>query len=225
MSFRILPPVNALKRQARHQGLTALCQQGSDVGAFAHMFWTMAMGLDYNDFVLKDLLNSCLDEPLPKCEMDSLKILDFWNNFRYCGNRSQLGKPSQQESSCSDHPVLPSTTGQVYDPLLTPTKKCKSRKKRVVQTVTSTSESVKTVPATPESAETVSVTSESAETVPVIPESAKSVLVTAGLAKNAVPPELAELAASTPEVVKQTLSSRQKWKKGKSCAAQSVPES
>lgn len=188
--------------------------------------------------------------------MDSLKILDFWNFsghrifFRYCGR--QLGKPNEQESSCSDHPVLPSTASQVHDPLLTPTKKCKSRKKRVVQTVTSTSGSVKSVPATPESEETVSVNSESAETVPVIPESvmsvpvtsqsvmsvpatpesaetvpvtpesAKSVLLTARLAN--ITPVLPELAASTPEVVKHTLSSRQKRKKGKSHAVQAVPE-
>lgn len=51
---------------------TGLC-----VGAFAQFFWTLSVGLNYDNTTLKDIFNYCLDDPPPKWEMDGLKILNF----------------------------------------------------------------------------------------------------------------------------------------------------
>ncbi len=77
MDFEICPPDTLNERMARHQTLMALRQQGTEAGGFAQTFWTLAVGLDYNDSVLKDFFNVCLDDPLPQWEMEGLRILDF----------------------------------------------------------------------------------------------------------------------------------------------------
>ncbi len=71
------------ERTAQHQRLMALRQQGTEVGGFAQTFWTSTVGLDYNESVLKDFFNVCLDDPLPQWEMEGLRILDFWGFVRY----------------------------------------------------------------------------------------------------------------------------------------------
>lgn len=63
MSIRILPSANAWER---HAHLTALHLQDWAVGDFAQFFWTMSVGLDYDNETLKDIFNACLDDSLPK---------------------------------------------------------------------------------------------------------------------------------------------------------------
>ncbi|ROL53595.1 hypothetical protein DPX16_4367 [Anabarilius grahami] len=99
MGFRILPPATMRERMARLRALMALRQEGWEVGCFAQTFWTMAVGLDYNDAALKEIFNRCLDDPLPQWEMEGLQILDFWRFTEYLHHRRQWATPGQSESS------------------------------------------------------------------------------------------------------------------------------
>ncbi len=77
MDHEICPPVTLRERTAQHQRLMALRQQGTEVGGFAQTFWTLTVGLDYNESVLKDLFNVCLDDPLPSGRW---RDLGFWTS-------------------------------------------------------------------------------------------------------------------------------------------------
>ncbi len=55
---------------ARHRQLMALRQQGCEIGGFAQLFWSLTLGLGYNDETLKDFLNICLDDSLSQWEME-----------------------------------------------------------------------------------------------------------------------------------------------------------
>ncbi len=77
---------------ARHQKLMVLHQQGTEVGGFAQTFWTLAVGLDYNESVLKTFFYVCLDDPLPQWEMEVLRILDIWGFFS--GQHQIIQNPS-----------------------------------------------------------------------------------------------------------------------------------
>ncbi|XP_016370131.1 uncharacterized protein LOC107709969 [Sinocyclocheilus rhinocerous] len=96
-------------------------QEGMEVGGFAQTFWTLAVGLNYNDAALKDLLNICLDNPLPQWEVKGLEILDFWGFVRYLQGRSQWAKPGQSETFCRGFPTT--------SILQTPTKRRRGRRK------------------------------------------------------------------------------------------------
>ncbi len=93
MDREICPPATLKERMARHQKLMALHQQGTEAGGFAQTFWTLAVGLNYDESVLKDFFNVCLDDPLPQWEMEGLRILDFWGFVRYLHHRSQWATP------------------------------------------------------------------------------------------------------------------------------------
>ena len=58
--FQICSPATMEERRGRFQNLTTLRQKGSEVGGLAQLFWTMAVGLGYNDAALKDLFNNRL---------------------------------------------------------------------------------------------------------------------------------------------------------------------
>ncbi|KAI2644704.1 Alpha-mannosidase 2 [Labeo rohita] len=131
MSIRILPPINVQERLARQRNLAALRQQGWDIGAFTQFFWTMSRGLDYDDTALKDIFNACLDDPVPKWEMDNLKILNYWDFSKYVGHRIQWGMPPPPpRPACSDHSTPLPLPSLDQHPLLTPTQKRRARRKR-----------------------------------------------------------------------------------------------
>ncbi len=90
-----------------HQKLMALRQQGQRQEFFAQTFWTLAVGLNYNESALKDLFNVCLDDPLPQWEMEGLRILDFWGFVRYLHHRSQWATPDHSEPLRRDFPTSP----------------------------------------------------------------------------------------------------------------------
>ncbi len=120
---RDICPLATLKEQtARHQKLMALRQQGTEAGVFAQTFWTLAVGLNYNESALKDLFNVCLDDPLPQWEMEGLRILDFWGFVRYLHHRSQWATPDHPEPLRRDFSTSPGP--------LTPTEKRRMRRKR-----------------------------------------------------------------------------------------------
>ncbi|ROL44931.1 hypothetical protein DPX16_22916 [Anabarilius grahami] len=98
VGFRILPPATTRERSDQLRAVRALRQEGWEVGCFAKVFWTMAVGLGYNDAALKDFFNCCLDDPLPQCEMEGLRILDFWRFATYLRHRREWTSPSQPGS-------------------------------------------------------------------------------------------------------------------------------
>ncbi|ROI16091.1 hypothetical protein DPX16_7144 [Anabarilius grahami] len=98
VGFRILPPATTRERLDQLRAVRALRQEGWEVGSFAKVFWTMAVGLGYNDAALKDFFNFCLDDPLPQCEMEGLRILDFWRFAAYLRHRRERTSPSQPGS-------------------------------------------------------------------------------------------------------------------------------
>ncbi len=118
----ICPLATLKERTAHHQKLMALRQQGTEAGVFAQTFWTLAVGLNYNESALKDLFNVCLDDPLPQWEMEGLRILDFWGFVRYLHHRSQWATPDHSEPLRRDFPTSPGP--------LTPTEKRRMRRKR-----------------------------------------------------------------------------------------------
>uniref|UniRef100_A0A671NDI0 Uncharacterized protein n=1 Tax=Sinocyclocheilus anshuiensis TaxID=1608454 RepID=A0A671NDI0_9TELE len=67
-------------------------------------FWTLAVGLNYNEAALKDLLNVCLDDPVPQWEQEGLEILFFWGFVKYLHGRSQWAIPGQSEPFRRDFP-------------------------------------------------------------------------------------------------------------------------
>ena len=89
VGFRIGSPATMEERRGRFRNLTTLRQRGSEVGGLAQLFWTMAVGMGYNDAALKDFFNNCLDDPLPQWEMKGLEILDFWGFTHYLCHRAQ----------------------------------------------------------------------------------------------------------------------------------------
>ncbi|XDV26903.1 hypothetical protein PO909_030523 [Leuciscus waleckii] len=210
MSIKILPPANMRERMARHRGLIALRQDGSEVGFFAQFFWTMSVGLDYNDAALKDIFNSCLDDPLPAGEMDSLSILDFWGFSMYLVNRSKWGMPSRPESACCNHPALHHLTRQVYDPPLASTKKLRSREKRAVQSIT----------ATPESVKLTTIFSQASS-----PSAAAEKAVPAPTSVNSVPEPAAERAVSEPASVEAVSEAVTESAVSELASEEAVPES
>ncbi|KAL0175990.1 hypothetical protein M9458_028320, partial [Cirrhinus mrigala] len=164
MSIRIQPPTNAQERLARQQGLAALRQQGWEIGAFTQFFWTMSRGLDYDDTTLKEIFNSCLDDPVPKWEMENLKILNFWDFSKYIGHRIQWGMPPlPPKSTCSDHSATLPLSIQEQDHLLTPTQKRRARRRRALLSAASIDDF-----------DTYSVTLDSTEIAPISPEPIKS---------------------------------------------------
>ncbi|XP_026098588.1 uncharacterized protein LOC113069639 [Carassius auratus] len=78
VGLRVRSPASVEERRARFQNLATLRQKESEVGGLAQMFWTMAVGMGYNDLALKDLFIACLDNPVPEWEMNELEILAFW---------------------------------------------------------------------------------------------------------------------------------------------------
>ncbi len=120
------------ERTAQHQRLMALRQQGMEVGGFAQTFWTLTVGLDYNESVLKDFFNVCLDDPLPQWEIEGLRILDFWGFVRYLHHRSQWATPDHSEPLRRDFPTSPGP--------LTPTEKRRLRRKRTTNSTLSAPE-------------------------------------------------------------------------------------
>lgn len=97
MDIQISPPATKKEQMARLLALMALRQQGMEVGGFAQTFWTIAVGLNYNETALKDLFNVCLDDPLPQWEKEGLRILDFRGFVRYLHSRSQCATPGKSE--------------------------------------------------------------------------------------------------------------------------------
>ncbi len=49
MNLRIAFPESKKELRVRHQDLITLCQEGLGVGGFAQLFWTVAVGLKYED--------------------------------------------------------------------------------------------------------------------------------------------------------------------------------
>ncbi len=133
MNHEICPPATLRERTAQYQRLMALRQQGTEVGGFAQTsFWTSMVGLDYNESVLKDFLNVCLDDPLPQWEMEGLRILDFCGFVRYLHHRSQWATPDHSEPVRRDFPTSPGP--------LTPTEKRRLRRKRTTNSTMSAPE-------------------------------------------------------------------------------------
>ncbi len=83
MNLRIASPATKKELRARRQGSITLHQEGLGVGGFALLFWTVVVGLKYDDLELIEFFNNCLDYPLPSCEMGELKTLDFWGFIDY----------------------------------------------------------------------------------------------------------------------------------------------
>ncbi|XP_026054841.1 uncharacterized protein LOC113040850 [Carassius auratus] len=71
------------ERRVKYLRLTALRQDGNEVGALAQVFWSLAEGMGYNDAALKDHFNGGLDDPVPEEEMAQLEMLEFWEFVRY----------------------------------------------------------------------------------------------------------------------------------------------
>ncbi len=107
VDHEICPSATLRERTAQHQRLMALRQQGTEVGGFAQTFWTSPVGLNYNESVLKDFFNVCLDDPLPQWEMEGLRILNFWGFVRYLHHRSQWATPDNSEPFRRDFPTSP----------------------------------------------------------------------------------------------------------------------
>ncbi len=98
----------------------------------------MSRGIDYDDATLKGIFNGCLDDPLPKWEMDNLKILDFWDFSRCLGHHIQWGMPlPSPKPACSNHSAPLPLSSQDLDTLLTPTQKRRTRRKGVLQSAAS----------------------------------------------------------------------------------------
>ncbi|ROI84236.1 hypothetical protein DPX16_20008 [Anabarilius grahami] len=114
VGFRILPPATTRERLDQLRALRGLRQEGWEVGCFAKVFWTMAVRLGYNDAALKEVFNCCLDDPLPQCEMEGLRILDFWRFAAYLRHRKEWTSPSQQGSvHAPAHESVSEGTGEV----------------------------------------------------------------------------------------------------------------
>ncbi|ROL44852.1 hypothetical protein DPX16_22669 [Anabarilius grahami] len=95
MVIRIVPPTSKKERRARHENLTALRQQGMQVGGLAQAFWTLAVELEYNDSKLFKIFNDCLDYPLPSWEIEGLRTLDIWDFIDVLQYRSHIVAPGQ----------------------------------------------------------------------------------------------------------------------------------
>ncbi|RXN22994.1 proteoglycan 4-like protein [Labeo rohita] len=219
MSIRILPPINAQERLARQRNLAALRQQGWDIGAFTQFFWTMSRGLDYDDTALKDIFNACLDDPVPKWEMDNLKILNYWDFSKYVCHRIQWGMPlPPPRPACSNHSTPLPLPSLDQHPLLTPTQKRRARRKRS-QSAASINDS-DTFPINQEP-----VKSHPIESVPVRLKFTGSVdSAVTETEFTIIPPESAELAADTTED-DELRSTCRKQRRGKAHAEQTlVPE-
>jgi len=135
----------------------------------------MSRGIDYDDATLKGIFNGCLDDPLPKWEMENLKILDFWDLYRYLGHRIQWGMPlPPPKPACSYHSAPLPLSSQDIDTLLTPTQKRRARRKRVLQSAASIYVS-ETFPVTPESTEITRVSPEPVKPTDVLSQTSKSV--------------------------------------------------
>ncbi len=137
----------------------------------------MSRGLDYDDATLKDIFNGCLDDPLPKWEMDNLKILHFWDFFRCLGHLIQWGMPPPPpRPACSNHSAPLPLSSQDLDPFLT-TQKWRARKKKALQSAASVYD-FDTFPVTPESTEIAHVFPEPVKPTPVILDPVKPAPVT-----------------------------------------------
>ncbi len=104
MNLRIASPASKKELRARRQGLITLGQEGLGVGGFAQLFWTVAVGLKYEDSELIDIFNNCLDYPLPSCEMGELKTLGFWGFINYLTYQHQLAQ-STKMTAMPESPV------------------------------------------------------------------------------------------------------------------------
>lgn len=208
MSIRILRPISAQKTLACQKGLAALRQHGLEVSAFTQFFWTMSVGFDYNDAILKDIFNDCLDDPLPKSEMDGLKILSFWDFSRHLGHHIWWGISPihfrNSGASCVNHSIL--SVNEV--------------RTRHFQPTSVFLESAECTPVIQELVKS-NVVPES-RSVLVTSKSARSIQVTTEITEfSVISPELVELAEETTEAIKGTLSTRQKWRKRKARALMS----
>ncbi len=134
MGIRVLPRATGKERLARFRQLMALRQQGSEIGGFAQLFWSLALGLGYNDEALKEFLNICLDDSLFQEEMEGLRILDFWGFVKYFHHRSSWATPGQSEPIRRDFPTSPG--------LPTPTGKRRLRRRRAAKFLPVVSSSV-----------------------------------------------------------------------------------
>ncbi|ROI93621.1 hypothetical protein DPX16_3291 [Anabarilius grahami] len=112
--MRAILSATCRERMALLGAVMALRQEGEEVGCVAKVFWTMAVGLRYNDAALKDTFNCCLDDPLPQCEMEGLQDLDFWRFAAYLHHRIEWASPSQPGSvHAPDHEYVSEVTGEV----------------------------------------------------------------------------------------------------------------
>ncbi len=125
MGIRVLPPATGKEWLARFRQLMALRQKGSEIGGFAQLFWSLALGLGYNDEALKEFLNICLDDSLFQEEMEGLRILDFWGFVKYLHHRSSWATPGQSEPIRRDFPTSPG--------LPTPSGKRRLRRRRAAK--------------------------------------------------------------------------------------------
>ncbi|XP_067300869.1 calphotin-like [Pseudorasbora parva] len=226
MSIRILPPANLRETVARHRCLSALRQEGLGIGGFAQFFWTMAVGLDYNDAALKDIFNTCLDDPLPAWEMDSLRSLDFWGFSRYLCLRCHGGMPIPSESTCRKLSTLPRLSRHVHDPLLASTKRLRSRERKVVQSITPTTESSETALATPEPVKPTAIFSQATRLVAVTKSKSRSAILEPDLSTSVIqePIKSTALAPRTIMAVPAT-SESPKSTSGFPVSAKVIPES
>lgn len=74
-NIKILLPSNARERLAHHRVLANFHMGYRSICFFTSLFFlVMSMGPDYDNTTIKDIFSACLDDPLPKWEMDGLKI-------------------------------------------------------------------------------------------------------------------------------------------------------
>lgn len=66
-----------------------------EVGGQAQLFWTLAVGLEYNDSDFIEIFNGCLDYPLPSWEAKEVRTLDFWGFIDVLKYRCQIVTPGQ----------------------------------------------------------------------------------------------------------------------------------
>ncbi len=148
----------------------SLCQRGADIQDFACDFLAVINDLDYQDNNdLKEVFNSCLDEPLSPWEMVRLGTLTFWE-FVY-----QIYHHGGHDSLGLEEPPLVHYPNHNPSPPMT--RKRRRRKNGPTSSATSTEEDT----APPEAANDI------AAVPPEAPDD------------TAAPPVVAEYAAASPE--------------------------
>ncbi|ROJ29252.1 hypothetical protein DPX16_13696 [Anabarilius grahami] len=130
MGIQITPPATIKERMDRLENLITLKQRGHQVGGLAQLFWTLAVGLGYNDAALINLFNDCLDNSLPLWEIERLGDLDFWGFVHYLECRSRGPAPRQLGHAPASESLAEITEEVGTEPLLHPSKRRRRRRKK-----------------------------------------------------------------------------------------------